>query len=95
MLTVGLDVHFNKSSMCVLDENGKAVKQRQIKGHQWQKRWWRGVAIEAQGAVPGLLRGVAGLRVSVRSDRQTPERQEAFGGASGSSAIDLPQQEQE
>src|SRR6266550_4982098 len=33
MLTVGLDVHFNKSSMCVLDENGKELRQRQIKGH--------------------------------------------------------------
>jgi transposase len=33
MLTVGLDVHFRKSSLCVLDENGKTVRQRQVRGH--------------------------------------------------------------
>jgi transposase len=32
MLTVGLDVHFDKTSMCVLDDNGKKIRQRQIKG---------------------------------------------------------------
>ena len=33
MLTVGLDVHFRKSSLCVLDENGKKVRQHEVKGH--------------------------------------------------------------
>ena len=33
MLTVGLDVHFRKSSLCVLDENGKKVWQQQVVGH--------------------------------------------------------------
>ena len=33
MLTVGLDVHFRKSSLCVLDENGKTVREQEVKGH--------------------------------------------------------------
>jgi len=32
MLTVGLDVHFRKSSLCVLDENGKKVRQVEVRG---------------------------------------------------------------
>lgn len=32
MLTVGLDVHFGKSQMCVLDGNGKRIREREIKG---------------------------------------------------------------
>lgn len=33
MLTVGLDVHFRKSAMCVLDENGKKLREVEVKGH--------------------------------------------------------------
>jgi len=36
MLTVGLDVHFRKSSLCILDSNGKIAGQRQVHGH-WDK----------------------------------------------------------
>ena len=36
MLTVGLDVHFRKSSLCILDANGKIAAQRQVHGH-WDK----------------------------------------------------------
>jgi transposase len=32
MLTVGLDVHFRKSSLCILDENGKVLKEEQVVG---------------------------------------------------------------
>jgi transposase len=33
MLTVGLDVHFRKSSLCILDDNGKVVRQHEVRGH--------------------------------------------------------------
>jgi len=33
MFTVGLDVHFDKSSLCVLDANGKVVREQQVRGH--------------------------------------------------------------
>jgi transposase len=32
MLTVGLDVHFRKSSLCLLDEHGKVLGQKQLTG---------------------------------------------------------------
>lgn len=33
MLTVGLDVHFRKSSLCILDDNGKMLRELQVQGH--------------------------------------------------------------
>ncbi|MEI8197977.1 MAG: transposase [Phycisphaerae bacterium] len=36
MLTVGLDVHFDKSQLCVLDANGKVLKEQQVRGH-WEE----------------------------------------------------------
>jgi transposase len=36
MLTVGLDVHFRKSSLCILDDNGKMLRELQVQGH-WDK----------------------------------------------------------
>jgi transposase len=32
MLTVGLDVHFRKSSLCILDGNGKVLEEEQVLG---------------------------------------------------------------
>jgi transposase len=32
MLTVGLDVHFRKSSLCLLDDNGKVIQEKQVLG---------------------------------------------------------------
>ena len=34
--SVGLDVHQRSSTICILDENGKRVKQQQVRG-SWQK----------------------------------------------------------
>lgn len=36
MLTVGLDVHFDKSQWCILDEHGKVLEERQVRGH-WDR----------------------------------------------------------
>lgn len=36
MYFVGLDVHFKRSSLCILDENGKLVKHLEVKG-PWQR----------------------------------------------------------
>lgn len=36
MWSVGLDVHQRSSTLCILDENGKRVKQQQVRG-SWQK----------------------------------------------------------
>jgi len=36
MYIVGLDVHAKRSSMCILDENGKLVKHLEVKG-SWQR----------------------------------------------------------
>jgi transposase len=36
MLTIGLDVHQRTSTCCILNTNGKAVKEKTIKGH-WSK----------------------------------------------------------
>lgn len=33
MLFIGLDVHLRSSSMCILDRNGKRVKQIKVRGH--------------------------------------------------------------
>lgn len=33
MLTIGLDVHFSKSRLCVLDDQGKLVRDREVRGH--------------------------------------------------------------
>jgi hypothetical protein len=32
MLTVGLDVHFGKSQMCVLDAHGQVLKEQMVLG---------------------------------------------------------------
>jgi transposase len=32
MLTVGIDVHFTKSSLCILDAHGKIVRREEVKG---------------------------------------------------------------
>jgi transposase len=37
MYIVGLDVHAKRSSMCILDENGKLVKHLEVKGGGWQR----------------------------------------------------------
>ena len=36
MYFVGLDVHFKRSSLCILDGNGKLVKRLEVKG-PWQR----------------------------------------------------------
>src|SRR3982751_5327760 len=36
MLTVGLDVHFRKSSLCVLDARGKVLGEEQVLGG-WER----------------------------------------------------------
>jgi transposase len=36
MLSVGLDVHFRKSSLCVLDDHGKVLREAQVIG-TWEK----------------------------------------------------------
>lgn len=33
MLSIGLDVHWKTTSVCILDENGKVVKDKTIRGH--------------------------------------------------------------
>lgn len=33
MLTVGLDVHFDKSQLCVLDAHGKVLREQPVRGH--------------------------------------------------------------
>jgi len=33
MLTIGLDVHFSKSRLCVLDDHGKVMKDQEVRGH--------------------------------------------------------------
>lgn len=33
MLTIGLDVHFSKSRLCVLDDQGKLVRDQEVRGH--------------------------------------------------------------
>ena len=40
-LQLGLDVHFNRSSRGVLDENGKELRQRQIRAYG--RRCWRAI----------------------------------------------------
>jgi len=32
MLTVGIDVHFSKSSLCILDAHGKVIRHEEVKG---------------------------------------------------------------
>jgi len=32
MLSVGIDVHFTKSSLCILDDNGKVLRREQVNG---------------------------------------------------------------
>ncbi len=52
MLTIGLDVHQSRTSVCILDAKGNTLRQREIRGD------FAAVAealAEAQGTLPGLL----------------------------------------
>lgn len=33
MLTIGLDVHFSKSRLCILDDQGKVIRDQEVRGH--------------------------------------------------------------
>ena len=55
MFHIGLDVHWKTTSVCILDENGKVVKEKTVSGH------WESVMAylrkDVAGFEPGGLRG--------------------------------------
>ena len=68
---VGLDVHQKRSSICILDANGKQVKRFEVKGH------WPAVLAQIEQHVPrpfapSAMRPVAATVTSTSGWRPSP-----------------------